>query len=109
MSKIDVLVVWPNRPEQMQMLADTYELHRYYQASTEDKTVMIDAVGDKIRAVVTTHGGGFEPSLLAQLPNLEIVCSSSVGLDTICVEACQKRGIPVTNTPGQMQQIKVIN
>lgn len=99
MSKIDVLVVWPNRPEQMQMLADTYELHRYYQASTEDKTAMIDAVGDKIRAVVTTHGGGFEPSLLAQLPNLEIVCSSSVGLDTICVEACQKRGIPVTNTP----------
>jgi lactate dehydrogenase-like 2-hydroxyacid dehydrogenase len=99
MSKIDVLVVWPNRPEQMQVLADTYELHRYYQASTEEKTAMIDAVGGKICAVVTTHGGGFEPSLLAQLPNLEIVCSSSVGLDTICVDTCHERGISVTNTP----------
>lgn len=99
MSKIDVLVVWPNRPEQMQMLADTYELHRYDLASVEEKAAMIDAVGDKIRAVATTHGGGFDETLLAQLPNLEIVCSSSVGLDTICVEACHKRGIPVTNTP----------
>ncbi|GGN35694.1 MULTISPECIES: hypothetical protein [Marinomonas] len=51
MSKIDVLVVWPNRPEQMQILADTYELHRYDQASVEEKAAMIDAVGDKIRAV----------------------------------------------------------
>jgi lactate dehydrogenase-like 2-hydroxyacid dehydrogenase len=99
MSKIDVLVVWPNRPEQMQMLADTYELHRYDLASVEEKAAIIGAVGDKIRAVATTHGGGFDETLLAQLPNLEIVCSSSVGLDTICVEACHKRGIPVTNTP----------
>lgn len=99
MSKIDVLVVWPNRPQQMQMLADTYELHRYDLASVEEKAAMIDSVGDKIRAVATTHGGGFDETLLAQLPNLEIVCSSSVGLDTICVEACHKRGISVTNTP----------
>lgn len=99
MSKIDVLVVWPNRPEQMEILESTYELHRYDQASAEEKTAMIEALGDKVRAVVTTHGGGFDTELLAQLPNLEIVCSSSVGLDTICVDACHERGIPVTNTP----------
>lgn len=99
MSKIDVLVVWPNRPEQMQMLADTYELHRYDLANEAEKSAMIEAVGHKIRAVATTHGGGFNDTLLAQLPNLEIVCSSSVGLDTICVQACHERGIPVTNTP----------
>lgn len=99
MEKIDVLVVWPNRPEQMKMLEQTYRLHRYDQASVEEKEVMLREVAPKIRAVVTTHGGGFEASLLERLPNLEIVCSSSVGLDTICVGACHARGIPVTNTP----------
>jgi len=99
MSKIDVLVVWPNRPIQMQLLNDTYQLHRYDQASESGKEEMLNKVGAKIRAVVTTHGGGFKKELLERLPNLEIVCSSSVGLDTLCVEECKARGIPVTNTP----------
>ncbi|GGB78501.1 hydroxyacid dehydrogenase [Marinobacterium zhoushanense] len=99
MRDIDVLVVCPNRPEQMQMLDETYRLHRYDLASPEEKEVMLREVASKISAVVTTHGGGFESSLLDRLPNLEIVTSSSVGLDTICVDACRARGIPVTNTP----------
>jgi len=96
---IDLLVVWPNRPEQMKMLDETYRLHRYDLASAEDKEAMLREVGSKIRAVVTTHSGGFESSLLDRLPNLEIVASSSVGFDTLCVDACRARGIPVTNTP----------
>ncbi len=99
MSKIDVLVVWPNRPAQMQHLDDSYQLHRYDLASESGKEDMLNKVGDKIRAVVTTHGGGFDKQLLDRLPNLEIVCSSSVGLDTICVNDCHSRRIPVTNTP----------
>ncbi len=100
MSKIDVLVVWPNRPEQMKILEETYQLHRYDQADEPGKEAMLDEVGERIRAVVTTHGGGgFPESLLARLPNLEIVCCSSVGLDTLCVDKCHEHGIPVTNTP----------
>jgi lactate dehydrogenase-like 2-hydroxyacid dehydrogenase len=99
MDKIEVLVVWPNRPEQMKVLEQTYQLHRYDRAGPAEKRQMLEDVAPRIRAVATTHGGGFEESLLAQLPNLEIVSSSSVGLDTICVQACHARGIPVTNTP----------
>ena len=99
MDKIDVMVVWPNRPEQMKMLEHTYRLHRYDQATADEKEVMVREVGERIRAVVTTHGGGFEQSLLDRLPNLEIVTSASVGLDTLCVDGCKARGIPVTNTP----------
>lgn len=99
MSKIDVLVVWPNRPEQMKQLAQDYHLHRYDLANVDEKVNMIAAVGDRIRAVVTTHGGGLSADLVAQLPNLEIVCCSSVGVDTLCIDECAARGIPVTHTP----------
>lgn len=99
MSQIDILVVWPNRPKQMLQLSNTYQLHRYDLASDAEKEAMLASVGHRIRAVVTSHGGGFSAELLQRLPNVEVVCSSSVGLDTLCVEACQARGIAVTHTP----------
>ncbi|TPE49019.1 2-hydroxyacid dehydrogenase [Maribrevibacterium harenarium] len=99
MKDIHVLVVWPIRPAQLAQLEQTYTAHRYDQATPAEKAAMIQQVGDRIRAVVTTHGGGFEKNLLDQLPNLEIVACASVGYDTLCVKDCQARGIPVTNTP----------
>lgn len=99
MSKIDVLVVWPNRPEQMKQLAQDYHLHRYDLANVDEKAHMIDTIGDRIRAIITTHGGGLSADLVAKLPNLEIVCCSSVGVDTLCIDDCFARGIPVTHTP----------
>lgn len=95
--KPDVLVVWPNRPVQMQILEETYTLHRL--DLVKNPQALIKEVGERIRAVVTSHGGGFTRELLDQLPNLEIVCSSGVGIDSLCVEACHQRGIPVTHTP----------
>jgi glyoxylate reductase len=41
-----------------------------------------------------------EPVPLEFLPNLRIVANFSVGYDRIDVEACRKRGVLVTNTPG---------
>ena len=95
--RIDVLVVQPILPAQMQQLEAAYRLHHYH--SSTDKVAMVRDIGDRIRAVVTTGGKGFPAGLLAQLPALEIVASSGVGTDSIAVEACQARGIPVTNTP----------
>jgi len=83
----------------MAILDNTYHLHRYDLASLSDKVAILDEFGEQIRAVVTTHGGGLEQSLIDRLPNLEIVACSSVGLDTLCVDACKARGIHVTNTP----------
>lgn len=97
MSRPDVLVVWPIRPDQMAELDRTYNLHRYDEAA--DKDGFLNGKADAIRAVVTTGGHGFTGELLAKLPNLEIVGSSGVGVEKIDVAACKARGVPVTNTP----------
>lgn len=97
MSRPDVLVVWPIRPEQMAELDRTYRLHRYDEAA--DKDGFLNGTAASIRAAVTTGGHGFTADLLDRLPNLEIVGSSGVGLDKIDVAACRSRGVPVTNTP----------
>lgn len=96
-SKPDVLVVAPIRPEQMKVLDKTYTLHRYDLA--DDRDAFLDNVGPKIRAVVAGAGAPVRQALLDRLPNLEIVCAGSVGVDAIDVEACKARGVPVTNTP----------
>lgn len=97
MSRPDVLVVWPIRPDQMAELGRSYTLHRYDEAS--DKDGFLNGKAASIRAAVTTGGRGFPADLLDKLPNLEIVASSGVGVEKIAVEACRARGIPVTNTP----------
>ena len=97
--KIDVLVLRENQPEQMALLSERYQLHRYDLAGPVEQVQMLEKVALKVRAVVTTHGGGFTTDMLEQLPGLEIVASSSVGLETLCVEACHARNVAVTNTP----------
>ncbi len=97
MSRPDVLVVWPIRPDQMVELDRSYTLHRYDEAA--DKDGFLNGRAASIRAAVTTGGYGFTADLLDKLPNLEIVGSSGVGVDKIDVAACRARGVPVTNTP----------
>ncbi len=95
--KPDILVVWPNRPEQMAMLDAAYTLHRLDRA--DDPKALLADVSDQITAVVTTGGKGLDAEMIRQLPNLQIVASSGVGYDTIDIAACTERGIVVTNTP----------
>lgn len=97
MSKPEVLVVWPNRPEQMRILEQRYRLHRLDLAADPD--ALIVEVAGKVRALVTSHGGGLTAALVDRLPNLEMVASSGVGTDSLCVEHCRARGVAVTNTP----------
>lgn len=97
MSKVDILVVQHILPNQMAQLDAAYRLHRYDTAA--DKIELLGRVAEDIRGVVTTGGKGLSAELLARLPNLEIVASSGVGTDTIAVDACKARVIPVTNTP----------
>jgi lactate dehydrogenase-like 2-hydroxyacid dehydrogenase len=95
--KPDVLLVWPNRPRQMAMLEETYDLHRHDLA--KDPEALIREVGPRVTAVATTGGKGLRRDLIEKLPNLKLVASSGVGYDTIDIAACNERGIVVTNTP----------
>lgn len=96
-TKPDILVVVPCRPDQMKMLEAAYTLHRYDQS--EDRKALLNDVGGKIRGVVTMGSKGLTREEHEKLPNLEIVAVGSVGYDTVDVEGCKARGIPVTNTP----------
>jgi len=51
----------------------------------------------EIRAIA---GGKVSSSLIEQLPNLEIIANSGVGVDSIDLNAAKARNIAVTNTPG---------
>ncbi|HIC85308.1 MAG TPA: HD domain-containing protein, partial [Desulfobacterales bacterium] len=68
-TKPDILVIIPVRPAQMQMLEDSYTLHRYDKA--EDRDALLTEVGDKIRGVVTMGISRFGEDMLNRLPKLE--------------------------------------
>lgn len=84
-----------------QALEESFEIYQYYGVSATKQKQLLEEVGPEVRAVVTVPKlGGFSESMLAALPNLEIVSCCSVGFDHVCVDACRKRGVVVTNTPG---------
>jgi len=98
--KPELLVIWPNRPRQMAMLESAYQLHRYDQSA--DPEQLLETVGDRISAVITSGVKGLSRHQINQLPNLKIVASTGVGYDSIDIAACKERGIQVTYTPGLM-------
>jgi len=97
-SKPDVLLIWPNRPRQMAILEETYNLHRY--DLSNDPDAFLKEIGERITSVATTGGKGLTAEQISLMPNLKIVSSSGVGYDSIDITACTRRGIKVTNTPG---------
>jgi lactate dehydrogenase-like 2-hydroxyacid dehydrogenase len=49
---------------------------------------------------ITLLTDSIDERLLAQSPDLKIVCNLAVGFNNIDVKACTRRGVMVTNTPG---------
>lgn len=54
--------------------------------------------------VITLLSCEFNDKVLAQCPNLKIVCNVAVGFDNIDLKAATRRGIMVTNTPGVLDE-----
>jgi len=95
--KQDILVAWPTRPRQMDMLEQAYTLHRYDRA--QDKAALLAEVGPRCTGMVTNGHFHLDAAFADKLPNVKIVACSSVGYDTIDVGALSERGIRFTNTP----------
>ena len=57
------------------------------------------AVAGRARAMVTTTMAGASADLINALPRLEIIVCIGGSPDRIDLEAAQRRGIPVTDTP----------
>jgi len=93
--KPEVLVMWPLRPKAMAQIEAAYTLHRYDEAT--DKQALLRDVGTRCMAIVTNGHATLDRAILAQLPNVEVVCCSSAGYETIDDSALRERNIPLTN------------
>ncbi|KAL5076915.1 hypothetical protein RYX36_015899 [Vicia faba] len=97
MGSITVLLVTQVASYLEQQLNKRYNLFRLW--DHPQKSHFLTQHGASIRAVVGRSTGGADSELIDALPNLEIISSSSVGVDKIDLVKCKEKGIRVTNTP----------
>jgi hydroxypyruvate reductase len=98
MKQIEILAATSLTPEVMQALDSRYVLHCLWE--TPNHAAFLAKHGSRIRAIVTNGSVGANAELLDQLPALEIICCFGVGVDAIDLPRAARRGIPVTTTPG---------
>ena len=60
----------------------------------------LDDFREQVCGVVTTGGFPVDAALIENLPLLEVIVTRGVGFDHIDLDAAQKRGVVVSNTPG---------
>lgn len=92
-----VLVCGPYPAWDMQPMEQAYVLHKLWEAS--DREALIEACAPTVRAIATRGELGAPATLIARLPQLEIIACYGVGTDAIDLAAARARGIRVTNTP----------
>jgi hydroxypyruvate reductase len=84
-------------PPTVAALDAAFTTHRLWQAT--DRTGFLAAIADRVEGIATGLGGTVDAALIAALPRLRIIATSTVGLDAIDLGAAKSRGIAVTNTP----------
>ena len=97
MSKPDLLVIGPYPDWDMLALAESYTLHRLWEAP--DKSSFLSQHAENIQAIATRGDLGASAELMAQLPNLRIVSVFGVGTDGVDLAYARSKSIKVTNTP----------
>jgi hydroxypyruvate reductase len=97
LSKPEVLVVAKLPPFLMQQLHDSFVVH---DMTHVDDPAAFERAAPRIRAVAANGEAKVPRALMDRLPVLEIVSVMGVGYDGIDVAAAVERGIPVTHTPG---------
>jgi hydroxypyruvate reductase len=84
-------------PPTMAALDAAFTTHRLWQAA--DRAAFLAGIADRVEGIATGLGGTVDAALIAALPRLRIIATSTVGLDAIDLDAARSRGIAVTNTP----------
>ena len=102
MDKPELLMLGPYNAPEMEMLAQSFTLHRLWEAA--DKDAMLARLAPSVRAVGTKGEIGADAALMDKLPKLEIIACYGVGVDAIDLAHARARGIRVTNTPGVLTE-----
>ncbi len=97
-AKIGVLVNCPINKENREKLPKYFDLH--FAEEVTDRNTLLAQVGSSIRIIISDGPRTIDAALMDQMPNLELVCLQSVGLDHLELEVAKERGIRVTNARG---------
>lgn len=98
--KQDVLVCTAIRPEKLAILEETYNVFPLYKLTGHaEREALIEAAGKSCTGMVSNGHFPADDAFLARLPHLQIAACSSVGYETLDVDAMTRRGIRFTNTP----------
>lgn len=102
MTKPDILQVGAYPAWDQEPLDAAFTVHRHDLAP--DRTAHLAEVGSRIRAIATRGDLGASAAMIAACPRLEMIGVYGVGYDAVDMAAARARGIPVTNTPGVLDE-----
>jgi lactate dehydrogenase-like 2-hydroxyacid dehydrogenase len=94
-----VLVTRKVFDEAINLLAKHFDVESNQRDTPVSPTQLVRRLQQKAGAI-TLLTETIDERLLAQCPELKIVCNVAVGYNNIDVKACTRRGVMVTNTPG---------
>lgn len=93
--KPEILMVCSMTRQIRKALSEAFLVHHLYEA--DDKNRFLSEIGGGVQGIATFGIAGAE--LMDALPNLKIISSCTVGVDSIDLGHAAKRNIIVTNTP----------
>lgn len=102
MSKPTILQVGPYPEWDQTPLDQAFDMRRLFEAS--DPAQFMTEVGPDVRAIATRGELGADRAMIEACPNLDVISVYGVGYDAVDLEACNERGIKVTNTPDVLTQ-----
>jgi lactate dehydrogenase-like 2-hydroxyacid dehydrogenase len=94
----EIIVACPLPAESIQLLSSRFTVH--YVPDPAGRNDIVEAVGSRIRGVVTNAASGWSAGLMDKMPLLAIICAIGVGYEGIDVEAARDRRISVTHGRG---------
>lgn len=98
MDEPDPLLLGPLNDPGMDTLAQSFALHRLWEAE-DGGGALLSRLAPKLRAVVTKGEIGADAALMDRLPKLDIIACHGVGTEAIGRGHAEARGVRVTNTP----------
>ena len=103
MPKAKVLVTHPLYPEAQALLQSVCDCEFWSKAERPPKDELLRRLKDK-EGLVCLLTEKVNDELLRAAPKLRIAANVAVGYDNIDVDACTKRGVVATNTPGVLDE-----
>lgn len=97
----ELLIVSNVTPHMRARLDDAFDLTFL---SEVDADAWLRDHGAQVKYLLTDGPTGVAPDVLARLPNVSVISNLGVGYDGVDTDEATRRGIPVTHTPGVLNQ-----